>query len=123
MTPADPKPDHPKKALRDRAKVVRAEAAERLGEDGIRGFFEHLIRTWNVVCEAYGGETILAGYWPMVSEMDVRPALVALDQVHRWLGWSHTSSNTSVTSQVELPNVIRLRKSTCRRTSFTGAES
>ena len=70
-----------KHALREQAKAVRDEAAVKLGDDGVRGFFEHLIQTWNVVSADFGNEAILAAYWPMASEMDVRPALVALDRI------------------------------------------
>jgi len=70
-----------KHALREQAKMVRAQAATRLGDDGVRGFFEHLLQTWATVSKSYGNEVILAGYWPMGTEMDVRPALVALDRI------------------------------------------
>ena len=70
-----------KQTLRDQAKAIRTQAAAQLGEDGIRGFFEHLLQTWSKVSESFGTETIVAGYWPMASEMDVRPALVALDRI------------------------------------------
>ncbi|MFC1673350.1 5-formyltetrahydrofolate cyclo-ligase [Pseudomonadota bacterium] len=68
--------------LRAQAKARRDEAAQALGDDGTRGFFENLIQTWNEVSQDYEGlEAILAGYWPFGSEMDVRPALVALDRI------------------------------------------
>lgn len=70
-----------KHTVREQAKAARDAAAAHLGEDGVRGFFEHLIQTWNAVSGLYDGEAILAGYWPMASEMDVRPALVALDRI------------------------------------------
>jgi len=71
-----------KSALRDRAKERRDDAAKALGDDGIRGFFENLLKTWTAVSAGYDGlDAILAGYWPMGSEMDVRPALVALDRL------------------------------------------
>lgn len=70
----------PKHALREQLKVVRAEASGQHGDDGIRGFFEHLLKTWAAIADGYGHEVIMAGYWPMGSEMDVRPALVALDR-------------------------------------------
>ena len=70
-----------KHTLRERAKIRRGAAAGALGDDGTRGFFEHLFQTWNQVAEAFGEEVILAGYWPMGTEMDVRPALVALDRI------------------------------------------
>lgn len=76
MTPA-----HSKQALREQAKAIRDDAAAQLGDDGIRRFFEHLIQTWSKASEGFGNETIMAGYWPMASEMDVRPALVALDRI------------------------------------------
>lgn len=71
--------------LRSQAKTRRDEAAKTLGDDGIRGFFEHLLGTWSQASAQFGpdlgGEqAILAGYWPFASEMDVRPALVALDR-------------------------------------------
>lgn len=67
--------------LRTEAKARRDAAAETLGDDGVRGFFEHLLGTWSQVSAPFGGlEGILAGYWPFGSEMDVRPALVALDR-------------------------------------------
>ncbi|MEG3618463.1 5-formyltetrahydrofolate cyclo-ligase [Magnetovibrio sp. PR-2] len=71
----------PKDHLRVRAKELRAEAAEALGDDGVRGFFENLFKTWNAASAAYEDEPILAGYWPMGTEMDVRPAMVALDRM------------------------------------------
>ena len=71
----------PKDHLRVRAKDLRAEAAEALGDDGVRGFFENLLKTWTAASAAYEDEPILAGYWPMSTEMDVRPALVALDRI------------------------------------------
>lgn len=71
----------PKDHLRVRAKELRAEAAEALGDDGVRGFFENLLKTWTAASAAYEDEPILAGYWPMSTEMDVRPALVALDRI------------------------------------------
>ena len=71
-----------KHELRAQAKARRDAAAKDLGDDGTRGFFEHLIQTWNAVSADYDGlEAILAGYWPMGTEMDVRPALVALDRI------------------------------------------
>jgi 5-formyltetrahydrofolate cyclo-ligase len=70
-----------KYTLREQAKAARAKAAGELGDDGTRGFFEHLIQTWDTACEVFGGDAILAGYWPMSTEMDVRPALVALDRI------------------------------------------
>jgi len=70
-----------KYTLRAQAKAARDAEAARLGDDGIRGFFEHLIKTWNVVSQGFDGEPILAGYWPMSSELDVRPVLVALDRI------------------------------------------
>ena len=67
--------------LRTAAKASRDAAAKDLGDEGIRGFFEHLLGTWSQVSEPFGGvECILAGYWPFGSEMDVRPPLVALDR-------------------------------------------
>ena len=70
-----------KHKLRSQAKERRDEAAKALGDEGIRGFFEHLLGTWSDVSASFeGGEAILAGYWPFGSEMDVRPALVALDR-------------------------------------------
>jgi len=71
----------PKHALREHAKTVRAAAAAGLGDDGVRGFFEHLLQTWTKVAAGYGDEVMLAGYWPMGTEMDARPALVALDRM------------------------------------------
>lgn len=71
----------PKHALREHAKTVREAAAARLGDDGVRGFFEHLLQTWTKASQGYGDEVMLAGYWPMGTEMDVRPALVALDRI------------------------------------------
>ncbi|OEJ68676.1 5-formyltetrahydrofolate cyclo-ligase [Magnetovibrio blakemorei] len=71
----------PKHALREQFKAVRAKASGQHGDDGIRGFFEHLLKTWAAVADGYGHEVIMAGYWPMASEMDVRPALVALDRI------------------------------------------
>lgn len=71
-----------KHELRAQAKAWRDVAAASLGDDGTRGFFEHLIQTWNAVSADYDGlEAILGGYWPMGTEMDVRPALVALDRI------------------------------------------
>jgi len=70
-----------KQPLRVRAKTVRGEAARQLGDAGVRGFFEHLLKTWSTVASRFGHEVIVAGYWPMDSEMDVRPALVALDRL------------------------------------------
>lgn len=70
-----------KHELRKQAKAKRDEAAKALGDDGIKGFFEHLLGTWSQVSAPFGAsEAILAGYWPFESEMDVRPALVALDR-------------------------------------------
>jgi len=75
--------DKPK--LRNQAKARRDEAAKALGDDGIRGFFEHLLGAWSQASAQFGDRSvgehaILAGYWPFGSEMDVRPALVALDR-------------------------------------------
>jgi len=70
-----------KHVLREHAKTVRAEAAAGLGDDGVRGFFEHLLQTWSAVSKTLDDEIIVAGYWPMGTEMDVRPALVALDRI------------------------------------------
>ncbi|MCW8916733.1 MAG: 5-formyltetrahydrofolate cyclo-ligase [Magnetovibrio sp.] len=70
-----------KQTLRSKAKSVRDEAAAALGDDGVRGFFEHLLQTWTLAAADFPEEPILAGYWPMASEMDVRPALVALDRI------------------------------------------
>jgi len=71
-----------KHELRTLAKARRDEAAKALGDDGIKGFFEHLLGTWSQVSASFGGgEAILAGYWPFETEMDVRPALVALDRI------------------------------------------
>jgi 5-formyltetrahydrofolate cyclo-ligase len=70
-----------KHVLRPLVRARRDEAARALGDDGTRGFFEHLLGTWSQVSAQFGGqEAILAGYWPMDTEMDVRPALVALDR-------------------------------------------
>ena len=71
--------------LRTQAKARRDEAAKALGDEGVRGFFEHLLGAWSQASalfgDAPGGDrAILAGYWPFGSEMDVRPALVALDR-------------------------------------------
>ncbi len=74
--------DDAKSRLRAAAKLRRAQAARDLGDDGIRGFFENLLGTWSAVSREFGGlEAILAGYWPIGDEMDVRPALVALDRI------------------------------------------
>jgi len=70
-----------KHVLREQAKATRDAAAAELGDDGIRGFFEHLIQTWGKVSADYDNQAILAGYWPMATEMDVRPALVALHRI------------------------------------------
>ncbi|MBF0246460.1 MAG: 5-formyltetrahydrofolate cyclo-ligase [Alphaproteobacteria bacterium] len=71
-----------KHRLRVRAKTVRDEAARELGEDALKAFLENLIRAWSRVREGFAGASpIVAGYWPIGSEMDVRPALVALDRV------------------------------------------
>lgn len=71
-----------KHRLRQKAKAVRDEAAKALGDEGVRGFFENLLKTWSQVSADYDGlHAILAGYWPFGSEMDVRPALVALDRI------------------------------------------
>lgn len=74
-----------KHKLRSQAKARRDEAAKTLGDEGIRGFFEHLLGAWSQVNAEFsasfeGGEAILAGYWPFGSELDVRPALVALER-------------------------------------------
>jgi len=75
-------PHRSKSYLRKRACKIRTKAADNLGDDGTRGFFENLIQTWNEVSSGYGQlEAILAGYWPMSDEMDVRPAMVALDSI------------------------------------------
>ncbi len=74
--------DHAKSLLRETAKLRRTQAAQDLGDDAIRGFFENLLGTWSSVSRNFGGpEAILAGYWPIGDEMDVRPALVALDRI------------------------------------------
>ncbi len=70
-----------KHILREQAKIRRGAAAGALGDDGTRCFFENLIQTWNRVIETFDGEVVLAGYWPMGTEMDVRPVLVALDRI------------------------------------------
>jgi len=80
MIPSSPELVTVKHALRERAKALRAEAAKRLGDDGTRSFFEHLLKTWTKASEGFDDEVILAGYWPMGTEMDVRPAMVALDR-------------------------------------------
>jgi len=69
-----------KSYFRKRAKKIRSKAATRLGDEGTRGFFENLLETWTTVSEDYEGlDAILAGYHPLGDELDVRPAMVALD--------------------------------------------
>jgi 5-formyltetrahydrofolate cyclo-ligase len=68
-----------KAQLRIQAKARREAAAEALGDDGVRAFFEHLLGAWSDASAPFDGDqAILAGYWPFGSELDVRPALVAL---------------------------------------------
>lgn len=85
MSPAPNKPALDKHELRAQAKARRDAAAKALGDDGIRSFFEHLLGAWSQASAVFGpdmgGEqAIAAGYWPFQSEMDVRPALVALER-------------------------------------------
>jgi len=67
-----------KTAMRQAAKARRAEAALGLGEDGIKSFLETFAKNWG---DIFGADSVVAGYWPMAGEMDVRPALVLLDRV------------------------------------------
>jgi len=67
-----------KSAMRQTAKACRAEAALQLGEDGIKSFLETFAKNWG---DIFGADSVVAGYWPMSGEMDVRPALVLLDRV------------------------------------------
>ncbi|MBL4693183.1 MAG: 5-formyltetrahydrofolate cyclo-ligase [Magnetovibrio sp.] len=74
--------DFTKSCFRKQAIRKRAEAVQVLGDDGTRSFFQNLLETWSEVSKPYAGlEAILAGYWPMSDEMDVRPAMVALDRI------------------------------------------
>jgi len=71
-----------KHQLRERSKAARDTAAKALGEDGVKRFLENLLPIWSRASEPFGGPAaIVAGYWPFDSEMDVRPALVALDKI------------------------------------------
>lgn len=65
-------------AMRKTAKAARAKASLKLGEDGIKSFLETFAKNWG---EIFGADSVVAGYWPMGGEMDVRPALVLLDRV------------------------------------------
>lgn len=67
-----------KSAMRQTAKARRAEAVLGLGEDGIKSFLEIFARNWG---DIFGADSVVAGYWPMAGEMDVRPVLVLLDRV------------------------------------------
>ncbi|MDH5488610.1 MAG: 5-formyltetrahydrofolate cyclo-ligase [Rhodospirillaceae bacterium] len=67
-----------KTAMRQAAKARRAEAALGLGEDGVKSFLETFAKNWG---DIFGADSVVAGYWPMAGEMDVRPALVLLDRV------------------------------------------
>ena len=67
-----------KTAMRKTAKARRAEAALKLGEDGIKSFLETFARNWG---DIFGADSVVGGYWPMAGEMDVRPALVLLERV------------------------------------------
>jgi len=74
-------PQHRTKSyLRKRARKLRAKAAQTLGEEGARGFLETVLKAWADISDAdQGMDAILAGYYPMGDELDVRPAMVALD--------------------------------------------
>jgi len=67
-----------KATMRQSAKAVRAEAALKLGEDGIKSFLETFAKNWG---DVFGADSVVGGYWPMAGEMDVRPALVLLGRV------------------------------------------
>ncbi len=67
-----------KSAQRESAKARRAEAALKLGEDGPKGFLETFATHWG---DVFGEDGVIAGYWPIKGEMDVRPALVLLDRL------------------------------------------
>ncbi|MDH3335976.1 MAG: 5-formyltetrahydrofolate cyclo-ligase [Rhodospirillaceae bacterium] len=67
-----------KTAMRQAAKARRAEAALGLGEEGVKSFLETFAKNWG---DVFGTDSVVAGYWPMAGEMDVRPALVLLDRV------------------------------------------
>lgn len=67
-----------KEALRQVAKARRAEARLKLGEQGIEQFLITFAKSWGAV---FGKDSVVAGYWPIKSEMDVRPALVLLHRV------------------------------------------
>ena len=69
-----------KSYLRKRAKKLRAKAARSLDAEVTQSFFENFLKTWTEVSASYQGlEAILAGYYPMADELDVRPVMVALD--------------------------------------------
>jgi len=71
-----------KSELRDTAKQVRATAAEDLGDAGPRGFFENLLGLWDELSAPYEGlQAVFAGYYPIGDELDVRPAMLALDRL------------------------------------------
>lgn len=71
-----------KSELRDAAKQARAKAVQDLGDAGPRGFFENLLGLWEELSAPYEGlEAVFAGYHPIGDELDVRPAMLALDRL------------------------------------------
>lgn len=70
--------DPVKEAQRTAAKARRAEARLKLGDEGIEKFLITFATNWGAV---FGKDSVVAGYWPIKSEMDVRPALVLLQRV------------------------------------------
>ena len=73
---------HDKHELRRSAKARRDAAAQQAGEDGLKAFFEHLLKAWGDITQPYdGNQAIVAGYWPFETEMDVRPPMVALAKI------------------------------------------
>lgn len=67
-----------KQALRRRVEALRLVADQKDGPDAARAIMHHLI-TRRAEIGIHPG-TIVSGYWPMFTEIDVRPLLARLEQ-------------------------------------------
>lgn len=67
-----------KQALRQRAEALRLVADQKDGPDAARAILDHFVSNMTLLGIRAG--MVVSGYWPMGTEIDVRPLLARLEQ-------------------------------------------
>ncbi len=76
MAPETADPPTLKRELRKRMRALRLIADQKQGPDAARALLDHLLPRLDDV--GIAADTIVAGYWPIVTEIDVRPLMARL---------------------------------------------